>query len=62
MSPAFTCVAVAGVDRLDDAAGRVLDHLPVALDLERAGGDHGAGDPRHRAPGAEAEDQVNSVR
>ena len=48
-------VAVAGEDLADDAAGRVLDLLDVAVDHDGAGRDDRAGQFRHRRPAAEAD-------
>ncbi len=58
----FDHVAVAHVDRGDDAAGKVLDDLAVAFDLDGAGRHDCAGDPREPAPDAEAEHEADQRR
>ena len=51
----FNAVAIAHFDRANNAAGRVLDLLDVAIDHDEARGDHRACQIGHRRPAAETE-------
>ena len=56
-SPILDPVAVAHADLADDAAGRVLHLLDVALDHHLADGDDGSAEGGGRRPDAEAAEQ-----